>query len=147
MSNTPHRIEIIARGLALRGQHVLVCANRKQGYLYLPGGHVELGESSSAALVREFKEETGLTVVAGRLMLVSENAFTQQERLRHEINLVFHVEHHPTWPDVVPSLEPDIAFRWLDLAAVVDADLRPATIKAWIVAGCQPDGWIWHRDR
>lgn len=146
MSDVPRHIEIIARGLALRGQHLLVCANRKHGYLYLPGGHVEPGESSPAALVREFREESGLTVEAGRMMLLSENAFTQGDRLRHEINLVFHVEHPPTWPDEVPSLEPDIEFRWLDLAAVVDADLRPATIKAWIVAGCQAGGWVWHRD-
>jgi len=146
MPDTPHHIEFIARGLVLRGQHLLVCANRKHGYLYLPGGHVEPGESSAAALVREFKEETGLTVEAGRMMLVSENAFTQRDRLRHEINLVFHVEHPPPWPDDVPSQEPGIEFRWLDLAAVVDADLRPATIKAWIVAGCEEGGWVWHRD-
>lgn len=98
MPDTPHHIEFIARGLVLRGQHLLVCANRKHGYLYLPGGHVEPGESSAAALVREFKEETGLTVEAGRMMLVSENAFTQRDRLRHEINLVFHVEHPPPGP-------------------------------------------------
>ncbi|MCW5777508.1 MAG: NUDIX domain-containing protein [Phycisphaeraceae bacterium] len=146
MPEDPHHIEIIARGLAVQGQQLLVCSSRKHGYLYLPGGHVERGESSASALVREFMEETGLEVVAGSLLLVSENAFTQSGRDRHEINLVFHVEHPPTWPLHVQSLESDIEFRWIELAAVVDADLRPATIKAWVVAGCRPDGWVWHRD-
>lgn len=37
-----------------------------QGYT-LPGGHIELGESIVDAVVREVREETGLTVLNPRL--------------------------------------------------------------------------------
>lgn len=37
-------------------------------------------------------------------------------------------------PEIV-SLEDEIAFDWVDLAAVVDLDVRPAEIKAWLASG------------
>jgi hypothetical protein len=35
----------------------------------------------------------------------------------------------------VRSQEPDIAFDWLELAALTETDLRPTSIKAWLLAG------------
>lgn len=123
--------EVIARGLLTRGSTLLVCRNVAKGYCYLPGGHVEPGELAAEALAREFAEETGLTVRVGPPTLVAEVVYGGG----HEINAVFHVEHSASLPDVIPSHEEGIAFEWLELAAVVDADLRPTAIKAWIVGG------------
>jgi ADP-ribose pyrophosphatase YjhB (NUDIX family) len=39
-----------------------------RGLWSLPGGRVEAGESDEVAVVREVREETGLDVVAGRLV-------------------------------------------------------------------------------
>ena len=59
------KIELIARGLARRDNDVLLCLNLKGGYAYLPGGHVEFGESAREALEREFVEESGIQVTSG----------------------------------------------------------------------------------
>lgn len=124
--------EVIARGLLTRGPAVLVCRNLAKGYCYLPGGHVEPGELAAESLVREFAEETGLKVNVGPPALVAEVVFGKGG---HEINAVFHVEHRGPPPETVESQEPDIGFEWLDAAAIVDADLRPRAIKAWLVGG------------
>lgn len=127
--------EIIARGVLTRGSSVLVCRNLAKGYMYLPGGHVEPGETSAEALAREFGEETGLAIKVGECQAVSEVLFGQGG---HEINLVFHVEHPGELGDSVESKEDDIGFEWLEHAAIVDADLRPRSIKAWLVGGGDP---------
>lgn len=147
----PH-IEVIARGLLLHGSSALLCVSRKGGYCYLPGGHVEFGESAAAALAREFEEETGMMVRCGVCLLMTEGAFTAGDTAHHELNLVFHVEVDGAGSDSPPpsvsSQEADIDFQWVDLAAIVGLDLRPASIKAWLVAGGQMDadaplcGWI-----
>ena len=110
----PDSVEILARGVALRGDDVLVCRNVKHGYCFLPGGHVEPGEAASEACAREFMEESGMAVRVGPLLLVAEARFEQAGRSRHEINLVFHVEPDAaSWPQDVPSLERKIAFEWV----------------------------------
>ncbi len=48
--------------------HVLLQRRSDNGLWGLPGGSVEIGESVSAALAREVKEETGLTVKIERLV-------------------------------------------------------------------------------
>ena len=49
------------KGIVRRDGHILVLV-KQNGILDLPGGRVESGETVQAALQREIKEETGLTV-------------------------------------------------------------------------------------
>lgn len=138
-------IEFIARGLTLwgagkeekEGDRVLVCRNLKHGYAYLPGGHVDPGEAAAEACVREYLEETGMKVRAGRCLLVCEARFTQKGVRRHELSVVFHVEHPDAEaggsPPVVASREPGIGFEWITREHLADADLRPAGMRSWLL--------------
>lgn len=134
-----------------------MCQNRKHGYCYLPGGHIEFAERAADALRREFLEETGLSSTIGPLLLTTEQCFHDGTQIHHELNTVFHVEQlghapgntNPTPTDdqpKVPSLEPEIEFIWLDLAQIPEADIRPVEIKAWLVSGGATDSnqgpWI-----
>jgi len=138
-------IEFIARGLVIREGRVLLCKNIKHGYFFLPGGHVEFGETAEAALAREFKEEAAIEVRCGGVALVAEHLFERKKGPCHEVNVVFHVELHEK---EFKSREPKIAFEWADLAEISERDLRPTCIKAWLVAGgraTQPISWISER--
>lgn len=130
-------IEVIARAVLIRNGRVLLCRNVSGGYHYLPGGHVEFGEPAAAALARELAEEAALSVRVGACALVSENVFRAGSREHHELNLVFHVEHAASDARAivqVHSRETGIAFDWIELAAVVDLDIRPASAKAWLMS-------------
>jgi ADP-ribose pyrophosphatase YjhB (NUDIX family) len=142
MGARPHRIEVIARGLAIEDDRVLLCRSVQGGYTYLPGGHVEPGEPAGAALEREMLEETGLHCRAGDLLCVHEERFRQQGAPRHELNLVFHMEHPPA--DPVPSLEPAIAFAWVAIDDLDDANLLPERMREWVraFAGFGRVDWI-----
>jgi ADP-ribose pyrophosphatase YjhB (NUDIX family) len=143
MQGHPHRIEIIARGVAIENDRVLLCRSVSGGYSYLPGGHVEPGEAAARALEREMLEETGLEVQAGDLLCVHEERFEQQGAPRHEINLVFHMERPPAWPDAPASLEPGIAFSWQPLRDLESADLLPRTMIDWLRSRTDQSGIDW----
>ena len=64
------RVELAVLCLIKDGDRVLLQNRVKkdwQGYT-LPGGHVERGESFGDAVVREMKEETGLTIEKPRMV-------------------------------------------------------------------------------
>jgi 8-oxo-dGTP diphosphatase len=134
----PRRIEILARGLWTNGTQILVCRNIEHGHCYLPGGHVEPGEAATHALAREFLEEAGETVRVGELCLVAEQVFEQRGKPRHEVSFVFHVERvenqppttlsNQSLPPRVTSREPEIAFGWLDVAALASGRFLPASM-------------------
>lgn len=130
--------EIIARGLLTHNGRVLLCRNRKHGYYYLPGGHVEFAEPARDALAREMVEECGQSVDVGPLLLTCEVSFQRKKRVQHEISLVFHMEQLgglSTPPEQVASIEEHISFDWVELAQLHETDLRPDPLKAWLMSG------------
>lgn len=82
-------IETIARGVCVVDGKILLCRAKGGTTTYLPGGHVEFGETGRQALVREIKEELGLESSAGAFLGVVENSFIQHGKPHAEINLVY----------------------------------------------------------
>lgn len=62
-------VEFVNMCMVRSGNKVLVQDRKKKDWpgITFPGGHVEQGESFTEAVIREIREETGLTISAPRL--------------------------------------------------------------------------------
>ncbi|PED08263.1 NUDIX domain-containing protein [Bacillus pseudomycoides] len=103
----------IVRGIIIKDNKLLL-ANYKGHHSFLPGGHVELGESAECALIRELKEEIGIDCEVKRFLGVIENEWQDSETLHYEINHVFEVYSKDLHSDIEPiSKESHLTFSWI----------------------------------
>jgi 8-oxo-dGTP pyrophosphatase MutT (NUDIX family) len=126
-------IETIARGVAVADGRLLVCRAKGSAISYLPGGHIEFGETGREALAREIREELGSEVSVGAFLGVVENSFMQHGKPHAEVNLVYEM----TFKGSVDSLESQedwIGFEWCSLDRLEEAGLLPAEflkLRGW----------------
>lgn len=140
MMQTPHdpkdqdtAIEVLARGLCVLDGLMLLCRNRHVGNRYLPGGHVEFGESARSALERELFEELGLHAATGTFLGVCEHAFRQSGRPHAEINLVFQVTVEGLQAGRTPEpRESWLAFEWWPLQTIEASGIEPASLRPFL---------------
>lgn len=134
MENFSNPIETIARGVCIKNNHLLLCRGKKAGNLYLPGGHIEFGETGAFALEREMLEEAGVSSHVTAFLGCAEHAFLQNgTENHHEINLIYSLD--------IPSLNPSlpvhaqeswIAFEWMPLSDLPSSSLEPASLRSLI---------------
>ncbi len=124
-------IETLARGVFVRRGCLLLCRSQGGGKVsYLPGGHIEFGETARAALAREMAEELGAVARVGRFLGCCEHSFVQRGEVHAEINLVFRMELAGVSPDAAPAArESWISFAWHPLERLNEAGLEPASLR------------------
>ena len=114
------KIENIARGVCVINGTLLVCRNTRTGNCFLPGGHIEFGETGAEALRREIAEEMGISNIAiRRFLCANENTFTQADgHPAAEITLVYEFTWQGADPATPPpSAETHLEFLWIPLAS------------------------------
>jgi 8-oxo-dGTP diphosphatase len=129
-------IHTIARAVIIEEDHILVCynPNSTQPYTYLPGGHIEEGESAKEALIREMKEETSLDFKAGVTLGVLEYSFHKSFNIKpchtHEYNFLFEAScsqlkglKNPPEPE-----QETVRFKWVSLNNLKESNLLPSPL-------------------
>ncbi len=133
-------------GVCIHAGHVLLQAADDEAFWFLPGGRVEMGETSEGALKREMREELLLDsdVQVLRLLWIAENFFRYNHQAFHELGFYYQIAfpQHPKLYDLTRAhtaiedtgsfaSEP-IAFtlRWFPLATLDNIPLYPIFLRA-----------------
>lgn len=109
------RVRVRACGLCWRGDKLMLVNHvglQRENFWAPPGGGVEFGESAEDTVIREFEEETGMQVTAGRFLFVCE--FINEPF--HAIELFFEVQH--TSGSLVTGADPE---QLNDVSIISDA--------------------------
>lgn len=126
-------------GIIINNGKVLVLKMKNNTSYCLPGGHVELGEDTKIAVIREMLEETESDVTITNELAIVESFYTDKNGLEtHEISFYYIVE--PKNYDKIPldnytRLENDKNelkshnFEWIELSKLESIDFRPYYIK------------------
>jgi ADP-ribose pyrophosphatase YjhB (NUDIX family) len=94
----------------------------------LIGGRVEFGELSEKAALREFVEETGLSVEPIKLLGIFESLFKIHGKLKHELVHIYHCEfkdksHYSK--QTIPLVEPGEVLnsaQWIERKVLLHKD-------------------------
>ncbi len=133
-------IEIISRAVIIEKGKILLCQEKGKQYFFLPGGHVEFGEFSEEALLRELEEEFFVDVKETELIGIAENRYFSREEEKQEVNFIYKVEYEGLNAE---SKESHIEFHFLTKEEFAKEDIRPADLKRMITKW-QNDGKFFH---
>jgi ADP-ribose pyrophosphatase YjhB (NUDIX family) len=132
-------IHFISRGLLVQGDNIILCRMVGSKWYFLPGGHIENGETAKQTLLRELEEEIkAADYKIGDFLGVCENTFELSENvLQQEVNMVFAVEVPQDL--VVDTKEGHIEFVVVPKSELLEYKILPAGVKdgvaEWLNSG------------
>ncbi len=130
MMSNPKPPHILARAAIIDQGHVLVCKtlDLEPPFYFLPGGHVDKGESIEQALLRELKEEIGIEAKLEHFLGCLEYEFEPGHSSichNHEYNFIFKIETGEMSADVqLLSREKNLELLWLPMDQLNEVDFR-----------------------
>lgn len=129
-------------GIIKQENKFLIMRVNETCYYHIPGGHIEIGEDSKYALIREIKEEIGYDIQEATLFAIQENFWTRNNKQCHGIEFYYIIKlKQGLEPKNYQKIEIDkgeeklLDFKWVTQDELKDIDLRPSTIKKILING------------
>jgi ADP-ribose pyrophosphatase YjhB (NUDIX family) len=123
-------------------EQILLVRRADDGYWELPGGRVEVGESASAAVIREVAEEAGVTIKVSRLAGVYSDpghvlAYAHEAAIYQQFAVCFHAV--TTACDAQPDHHETTAAAWFTPEQARQLSMHPAMRQRLTNALADPD--------
>ena len=127
-------------GIIKQENKFLIMRVNKTPYYHIPGGHIEIGEDSKQAVIREIKEERGCDVKEAKLFSIEENFWTRNNKKCHGIEFYYIIKpKQQLQMQDCEKIENDkgeeklLHFKWVTLEELKEIDLRPSNIKDMLI--------------
>ena len=119
-------------GIFIQDNKLLVVQHRNNNFCCLPGGHIEIGEDSKSAVIREMKEETLLNLTVSKLLCIAENIYTIRGKKVHELCYYYIMKSETkvetknwSYIEMDKGHETPLNFYWYDLSDQNSIQFKP----------------------
>jgi ADP-ribose pyrophosphatase YjhB (NUDIX family) len=119
---------ILARGIIIDNDYILVAKAKNANNTFLPGGHLEFNENLKKTLAREIKEEMGINCIVGEYIGCIENQWNEKNIVNQEINHIFLINGINKQMEI-KSKEEHLNFYWIKTNDVEKENLLPYSIR------------------
>lgn len=129
-----HRVAAVI----VHNNKLLAQKNVKTNEYYLPGGRINYGESSEEAIIREIREELGVTVTDYSSLWINECFFVDSGTRFHEVGIYYLVNlentefnHYEPIFELTEGSKVN-TYVWLDIDSLESIALYPLFVKTEI---------------
>ena len=127
------RFHFLGRAVIIFQGRILLAHAKGADNTFLPGGHIEVGESIPDGIARELKEEIGVTAQINEYLGAVEHSYIIDSCHHFEINHIFsaslpsaEVTHG------ISSLEKHLEFMWADPNKLSELNLQPYPLASFL---------------
>ncbi|MFD2044839.1 NUDIX hydrolase [Ornithinibacillus salinisoli] len=130
----PGRFNFRTGVIVIDQDRVLLHRNEYDEHWALPGGRVEMFESTEDTAVREMKEELDVEVVVDRLLWFTENFFQFEGEAFHEIAAYYHVSlrdslYKGNEPFTGKEGDRVLIYQWFPISRLNEIELYPEFLR------------------
>lgn len=139
-----YKLNIRAGGIIIHNNKVLTHKNVNKDHYCLPGGRVEIGESSEQTIRREIYEELKKKIEIKEYAATIENFFEVEKKKYHEIYFLYRIEFLDDEDKKIDytmhNMEGKeyLQYKWLELDKIDEYDILPTCLKDMLKSKSYP---------
>ena len=130
-----YKLNIRAGGVIIHNNKILTHKNINKDHYCLPGGRVEIGESSEETIRREIKEELGKDIEITGYIATIENFFEMENKKYHEIYFLHRIEFkNEEDKNIDYTMHNEegkeyLKYEWIDIDKIEEYNIFPRCLK------------------